>query len=305
MCKLHLMQPLSISSSADFDIWARHKLSLYSPEAKQRILQPLEIGVEQGFNDAQLITLRQQVQDYNLAIYQIEGKLEISPENINFMAGQLGLKTLDAHLCATEDLISVITDTSKDQSSNDHRKRYIPYSNKSLNWHTDGYYNPYHQRVRSIWLHCQQAASRGGENSFIDPEIVYILLRQENPGFIDALSHPEVMRIPANIENGKSIRDETASSVFQGCEDFSQLEMRFSQRKRHIIWRDDSLTREALAFLNELLEQDSIWRIDYRLKAGQGVISNNTLHRRSAYEDDAGSQRVYIRARYYNRIQPN
>ena len=154
-------------------------------------------------------------------------------------------------------------------------------------------------------MHCQQAASRGGENSFIDPEIAYILLRQENPRFIEALSHPEVMRIPANIENEKSIRDETASSVFQVSEDYSQLEMRFSQRKRHIIWRDDYLTREALDFLNNLLEQNSIWRIDYRLQAGQGVISNNTLHRRNAYEDDAGSQRVYIRARYYNRIQPN
>lgn len=299
------MQPLSISSSADFDVWARHKLSLYSPEAKQRLLQPLEIDVEQGFNNAQLITLRQQVQDYNLAIYQIAENRKIEPESINAMAAQLGLKALDANLCANEDLISVITDTSHDSPGSDQRKRYIPYSNKPLNWHTDGYYNPYHQRVRSIWLHCQQAASRGGENSFIDPEIVYILLRQENPWFIEALSHPEVMRIPANIENGKSVRDETSSSVFQVSEGFSQLEMRFSQRKRHIIWRDDSLTREALAFLNELLEQDLIWRIDYRLQAGQGVISNNTLHRRSAYEDDAGSRRVYIRARYYNRIQPN
>ncbi len=299
------MQPLSISNSADFDIWARRKLSLYSLEAKERLLQPININVDQGFDSIQLIKLRQSIQDYNLVIYQIEGKIEIIPENINVMAGQLGLKTLDAHLCATEDLISVITDTSKDQSSNDHRNRYIPYSNKSLNWHTDGYYNPYHRRVRAVWLHCQQAASRGGENSFIDPEIAYILLRQENPGFIGALSHPEVMRIPANIENEKSIRGETASAVFQVCEDFTEMEMRFSQRKRNIIWRDDSITREALAFLNELLEQDSIWRTDFRLQAGQGVISNNTLHRRSAYEDDAGNQRVYIRARYYNRIQPN
>lgn len=299
------MQPLSTSSSADFDIWARHKLSLYSPEAKQRLLQPLEIEVEQGFNNAQLITLRQRVQDYNLAIYQIAENSKIEPESINAMAGQLGLEALDANLCANDDLISVITDTSHDSPGNDQRRRYIPYSNKSLNWHTDGYYNPYHQRVRAVWLHCQQAASRGGENSFIDPGIVYILLRQENPSFIEALSHPEVMRIPANIENDKSIRDETASSVFQVSQDFSQLEMRFSQRKRHIIWRDDFLIREALAFMNELLEQASIWRIDYRLEAGQGVISNNTLHRRNAYEDDEGSQRVYIRARYYNRIQPN
>ncbi|MDH5356219.1 MAG: TauD/TfdA family dioxygenase [Gammaproteobacteria bacterium] len=299
------MQPLSISCSSDFDIWARHKLSLYSTEAKHRLLEPLEINLEQGFSNAQLRTLRQRVEDYNLVIYQLTDNHRFEPEHINTLAGQLGLITLDAHLCVTEDLVSLITDTSQDVTGNDQRKRYIPYSNKPLNWHTDGYYNPYHQRVRAIWLHCQQAASRGGENSFIDPEIVYILLRQENPEFIEALSHPEVMRIPANIVNEKSLREETASSVFQVSEDFSRLEMRYSQRKRHIIWRDDALTREALAFLNDLLEQASIWRVDYRLQAGQGVISNNTLHRRNAYEDDAGNQRVYIRARYYNPIRPN
>lgn len=297
------MQPLNISSPADFDIWARHKFSLYDPEAKQRLLEPLDIDLHQGISSDQLKTLCQYIEDYNLAIYQVKDNTKIDSKNINSMAGQLGLKALDAHLCVTEDLVSVITDTTNCSSTEDRRSRYIPYSNKSLNWHTDGYYNPHHQRVRAVWLHCQQPASRGGENSFFDPEIVYILLRQENPGYIEALSHPEAMRIPANIEHGKTIRDETVSPVFQFSEDFSQLEMRFSQRKRHIIWRDDYLTREALAFLNELLAQDSIWRIDYRLKAGQGVISNNTLHRRNAYEDDADNQRVYIRARYYNRIQ--
>jgi hypothetical protein len=41
------------------------------------------------------------------------------------------------------------------------------------------------------------------------------------------------------------------------------------------------------------------------LRAGQGIICNNVLHKREAFADDAaaGQQRLLYRARYHERIR--
>ena len=298
------MQPFNLSDQIGFESWARRKLSLYSDDCLKTLLRPVEISTDGGISADQKSLLKSRINDYNFAIYRVKNKAQFNAASINQISRLIGLKQLDAHLCAGEDLISTITDTSQMSENGDQRQRYIPYSSKALSWHTDGYYNPYHQRVQAFILHCQQAASAGGENSFIDPEIVYLHLRRENPAYIAALCNNDVMRIPANVQDQACIRPETASSVFQISKDYSVLDMRFSQRKRHIIWRDDALTQQALEYLNELLNSDSVWRINYRLHSGEGVICNNVLHRRSAYEDDDIHNRVFIRARYYNRISP-
>ena len=66
--------------------------------------------------------------------------------------------------------ISNITD-----NSNKTRKKikgeYIPYTNKKLNWHTDGYYYPINLSVKSFLLHCENQAASGGKNQLIDHEV--------------------------------------------------------------------------------------------------------------------------------------
>ena len=295
------MQPFKLSHQSEFENWAEHKLSLYSDDRLRAMLKPLEIAADGTITANQLSELKSRIEDYNFTLFSVSNPDCFNVDSIKTISDKIGLKQLDAHLCANEDLISTITDTN--HISGDQRRTYIPYSNKALSWHTDGYYNPFHQRVQAFLLYCQHAANSGGENSFIDPEIIYLLLRRESPAFIEALCEEDVMRIPENVQDQTCIRAETASSVFQVSSDYSHIDMRFSQRKRHIIWRDDALTRQALEYLNELLNSDSIWRINYRLQDGEGVISNNVLHCRSAYEDNT-EPRVYIRARYYNRISP-
>jgi alpha-ketoglutarate-dependent taurine dioxygenase len=66
------------------------------------------------------------------------------------------------------------------------RKEFIPYTDKPIRWHTDGYYNIPERTVRGMVLHCVQSAASGGENQLLDHEIAYILLRDENPDFIRA-----------------------------------------------------------------------------------------------------------------------
>ena len=296
------MQAFKLSSQSDFDTWSKWKLSLYSPDRIESLRKLIEISPDEPFQPNQLANLRQNIKDFNLTLYRINDPDNFDLAALSRLGRQFGLSQLDANLCAEEDRITIITDRSDQDSSAEHRQRYIPYSNRALGWHTDGYYNPSHQRVRSFILHCVQPALRGGANRFIDPDIVYILLRQENPAFIKALTNPEVMRIPENRGDGGRLRPETATSVFQLSSDYAVLDMRFSQRKKHIIWRDDALTQEALSCLNELLDSNTRWHIDYRLNAGEGIVSNNVLHQRDAFQDNADRRRVYYRARYYSRV---
>ena len=109
-------------------------------------------------------------------------------EQLRAFGAQFGLRRLDHHLCAEEDGISELTVAEADQRGA-LKGEFIPYTNHRLGWHTDGYYNDAEHRIRAILLHCAQPALEGGENAFMDPEIAYIMLRDENPAFITALMH--------------------------------------------------------------------------------------------------------------------
>jgi alpha-ketoglutarate-dependent taurine dioxygenase len=182
---------------------------------------------------------------------------------------------------------------------------YIPYTNRPLNWHTDGYYNRLDEQVRGIVMHCVSASASGGDNLFLDPEIAYLLLRDENPDYIKALMQPDAMTIPPNIEAGTELRPARSGPVFSVAPDTGALHMRFTARTRSIEWKADRNTRLAAGFLLELLASDSIYIIRHRLCAGQGIICNNVLHRRDAFVDDAtdGQERLLYRARYHERIR--
>ena len=296
------MQAFNLGNQPDFDTWSKWKMSLYSPDRIEGLKSAIELNPDEPFRQQQLEKLRLTFDRFNFSLYRIADSDNFDLNALTRLGMQFGLSELDANLCAEEDRITIVSDYTGQDDSNINRQRYIPFSSRAMGWHTDGYYNPQHQRVRSFILHCAQPASSGGSNCFLDPDIVYILLRRENPAFIQALTNPEVMRIPENSDDKNVLRPETATAVFQVSPDHSILDMRFSQRKKHIIWADDSLTMEALACLNDLLESKKQWHIDYRLNAGEGIVSNNVLHQRDAYHDNADNRRVYYRARYYSRV---
>jgi alpha-ketoglutarate-dependent taurine dioxygenase len=171
-----------------------------------------------------------------------------------------------------------------------------------LSWHTDGYYNDPSQRVRSVVLHCAADAETGGENALLDPDIAYIRLRDEDPRFITAFEHPQCMTIPANEGAQGEIRPEVTGPVFS-YENNGAIHMRYSARKKNIRWRDDALTRAARDFLSALLADAGGPVFHYRLQPGEGLISNNVLHNRSAFEDGQGRGRLLYRARFFERIR--
>ena len=126
----------------------------------------------------------------------------------------------------------------------------------------------------------------------------------ENPDYAAALMHPEAMTIPANEEEG-SYRPPSVGPVFFADAETQALQMRYTARTRSIEWRDDPLTREAIAFLQTTLEKPDPLTISLRFEAGQGVLCNNVLHDRTGFDTEARafSPRIVYRVRFHNRVK--
>ena len=231
----------------------------------------------------------------NMAIYRCRDQ-SVSRRAIRVFASRFGLKRLDHHLCANPDGVSELSVAAEGV-----RTDYVPYSNRGLSWHTDGYYNDKPRQINAVLLHCAQSADSGGENALLDPEIAYIRLRDEDPRFIEAFEHPRCMSIPANENSGGEIRPEVCGPVFSYDVD-GRIHMRFSARKKNIRWRDDALTRSARDCLAAILEASNTGVIRYRLQPGDGLVSNNVLHNRTAFTDKPGHNRLLYRARFFDRI---
>ena len=122
------------------------------------------------------------------------------PRDILALGEQLGLVHLDHHQCAEPDGVARLT------AREDTAGRFIPYTRHRLRWHTDGYYQPDTQKIRSFILHCVQPALDGGVNRLLDPRLLYIALRDENPDLIRALTHPRALTVPAHAEDGEERR---------------------------------------------------------------------------------------------------
>ncbi len=232
----------------------------------------------------------------NMAIYTCRDK-NVSRASVRAFAAHFGLRRLDHHLCTNDDGVSELTVAVEGQ-----RAGYVPYSDRSLSWHTDGYYNEESRRVRAVLLHCAHDAATGGDGAVLDPDIAYIRLRDANPAFIDALEHPECMTIPANTGTEGEIRPAACGPVFSYDRASGALHMRYSARKKNIQWRDDATTTAARQFLSDLLADENGPVLRYRLQPGQGLISNNVLHNRTAFEDGPGQKRLLYRARFFDRI---
>lgn len=244
----------------------------------------------------QLIKLCQKT---NFAIYHLSDPLQGDKDFVRRLGNTIGLQRLDGNLCADHDSI-----TSLQVMDTGRHAGYIPYTNRKLSWHTDGYYNDAESQIRGFLMHCVQAAAEGGENLLLDHEIAYIQLRDENQGYIKALMRSNAMTIPANIENGIEVRGEQTGPVFS-VDKSGYLHMRYSARTRNIEWFDDEITRDAVLYLNSLLSENNPYVFRYRLRAGDGIICNNILHCRSAFTDDeqAGAKRLLYRARYFDRVK--
>ena len=290
--------PLDLADADAYRRWRDRKLAARVAEASELVV---EISSRRTPEAAEIEAIRERCRRVNMAIYA--GPVLDPAAARDFVAGlgaAFGLRRLDRNLCAEEDGISAI-----EMRAGKGAGEYVPYTDRALSWHTDGYYNSAAEQVRGVILHCVRSASSGGGNALMDPELAYIRLRDEDPDLIAALMHPEAMTIPANTLGGTEIRPARVGPVFSVDPRDGALHMRYSARKVNVVWRDDATTRAAVAFLNTLLAADGPDILHWRLEPGQGYISNNVLHNRTGFDDapDADAGRLVYRARYYDRVE--
>ena len=284
--------PFDLDNDRAYQAWREDKLENYPENVEELII---EINDPAALTSAEFNALHALVVKTNMAVYA--GNTGRDPEKTipAKLGEQFDLTELDDNKGADDGV------TSLKVVSGQWRGGYIPYTNKPIHWHTDGYYNPLIYQIRALLLHCVSPAEKGGENALLDHEIAYIHLRDTNPDYIEALMASDVMTIPANIMDGKEIRSECTGPVFSVFPD-GNLHMRYTARTRSIEWKDDPVTQAAVKTLGEFLESNSPYIYRATLQSGQGLISNNILHDRSGFEDAGDYKRLLYRLRYYQRI---
>lgn len=289
--------PFNLLNERAYQAWREQKLHQYP-----RNITDIKVSLADvdHITQAEIQRLTRVCAKTNTVIYQCLTPLE-NKDQLRNLGQKLGLQRLDENICADEDGISGL---QVSQGGTRH-EGYIPYTNKPINWHTDGYYNQPEHTIRAMILHCVSDSAQGGDNAILDHEILYILMRDNNPDMVREMMQSDVMTIPANIENGVLVREAQTGPVFSIDPLSGNLHMRYTARKRSIEWKQNDLVKQATSFIDELFEQGSEYIIRYRLNPGEGIISNNALHNRTGFEDDSetNKHRLIYRARYFDRVE--
>ena len=212
------------AKSEDFIEWAAKK-DLDIPSN----INDLKVSISDinHVSKAEISQIKQKLTKFNCCIYASGTNLDDNSKIMRF-AQSLGMRTFDSHNI-DDSAISTIS-ANKDENN----MRYIPYTNKGLNWHTDGYYDS--KPIFSWLLHCIEPALSGGENFLLDHELAireYILKYDD----IIYLTNNETFSIPTD-EVAK--REITSNYVCDMNNEYKKLHINFSMRKENIIVNKDS-----------------------------------------------------------------
>ena len=285
--------PFDPDDERAYRAWRARKLERY-PVAGVPVV---ELADPRAPSAAERAALLDAVARSNMALYTSPLAGVADKDIPRRLGAALGLHRLDANWLADEDGISQVT-----VADGGTRGDFIPYTNRPIGWHTDGYYNPPQRRILGMVLHCVASAAAGGETGLLDHEIAYLLLRDEDPALVRALLRPDAMTIPARVDDDGSTRPAETGPVFHVDPGTGALSMRYTARTRSIAWHPDPDVAAATAALTRLLAGPSPWIHRLTMQPGMGVVCNNVLHERSGFTDDPARPRLLYRARYYDRI---
>jgi hypothetical protein len=288
------VRPFDLEDNETYLRWRDSKLKNY-PQKIEELL--VEINDPRKLKQNEFDALLKLCRKTNMALYA--GRTGTDPDpGIPFSIGRrFGVCGLNKNWLADENAL-----TSLKVHENGIRQHYIPYTSKAINWHTDGYYNTPKEQIHSMMLHSVQGAASGGANGLLDHEVAYIILRDENPEHIRALMSPDVLSIPPRMgEKGEVARRTETGPVFS-ITAAGKLHMRFTIRKKHVIWAENPQTSKAVSALRKILTGDSPYIFQGQLESGMGLLSNNVLHNRNSFVNDTKNVRHFYRSRYFERI---
>jgi len=286
--------PFDLNNTSGYSRWRDRKLADAITDTEDLIV---EFKDPRALSQAEIAALMDRCRRNNMVIYYTPDP-SVDEVMVRRFGSQFGLNSLDANWLADEDGISRVTVSTEDGQ----RQAYIPYTDRAIKWHTDGYYNSPDRQIRAMVLHCVQSAGKGGGNRLMDHEIAYLMLRDSNPDFIRALSMPDAMTIPERTGEDGVARAAQTGPVFSVDPASGKLHMRYTARTRSIIWKQDQITLAAVAALEDLLAADLPYIHRTVLHPGMGVLCNNVLHDREAFSDNPDHPRLLYRARYHDRI---
>jgi len=286
-----------LKDKASYDAWRTVKLKAADAAKK---LAPVEIDNLSQPTESERTELKMRCKIMNFAHYASPSSVqpaEATESALRGFADHMGLRLAETHRSANATGIVALQ-----VSAAPTKRGYIPYTDRAMNWHTDGYYNAPDDYIAGFVLHCVQPAAAGGVNELLDPEVAYIRLRDRNPALLAALMHRRAMSIPENREPDGSVRAESVGPVFFPDPATGRMQMRYTARTRSIKWREDPATDEAQDFLREHLSDDPLIQ-RLTLSAGQGILNNNILHNRTGFSDSDAAQRLIYRVRFHNRVE--
>ena len=293
------------SSDDAFKAWRDRKLAHFPVSAAELVV---EMRNPSAPSAAEAEAVRDRVRRAGMALYvgpALQG-VEESKDLVRGLGTHFGMTRLDQNPYADEDAITPLHVAAGTNRKEAGRKLYIPYTNRAINWHTDGYYNTPERRIRGMILHCvRQAGGAGGENALFDPEMAYLLMRERDPDMVRAFAAMNAMTIPGNDMDADVTRGDVSGPVFSLNSTDGSLYMRYSARKKNIVWADTDATHRAVAFMEALLSgsgEGAKYTFTHRMEPGQGLICNNVLHTRTAFEDVDQQERMMLRARYLDRV---
>ena len=131
-------------------------------------------------------------------------------------------------------------------------------------------------------------------NKYMDHEIAYILYNEMYKNIAD-LMDPKTYTIPKNKLNNREEINNPIFSFHQG-----RLHMKFSMRERNILWNNK--ISKVVNNLKKIIETSREFHITHRLLAGQGVITNNVIHMRTAFTNSENKNRLLYRLRSKKRV---
>ena len=290
---IHPDSPFHPDNATGYADWRAAKLRAYPTRAEDLLVK---IENPKALTADEHALLLAQLQKTNIAIYV--GPDLGADKNVPRMLGQqFGLHRLDANLLSDDDGITTLTVADETEKKGE----FIPYTDRPIRWHTDGYYNPAGRWILGMMLHCVSPAAEGGENALMDHEMLYLMLRDTNPAHIHALMQEDAMSIPPRMDDSGIARAEETGPVFSTLPG-GQLHMRYTARTRSIAWKQDNATLAAVAAIEKLLTQNLPGMFRHRMEPGTGLICNNVLHDRTGFIDSPQQKRMVFRARYYDRV---
>ena len=276
------------NNKTNYKLWADKKLQGFSNKLDDLIV---EIDNPNSLSKSEKAMMHRIINQHNIVFFQINKGVDDVKSSIKMLASQVGLGNYEIDSKSDSDGLTEIKihDNIKTDAE------YIPYTDKQLKWHTDGYYNDDDNLILTWLLFCKNQSENGGLNKYMDHEIAYILFNKSFDNIGDLMLH-NAYRIPENKLTGRKAVDNAIFSFIK-----NKLYMKFSMREKNIIWNDKS--KEAANNLKDIVNNSEKYHISHKFSEGQGVITNNIIHMRTSFTNLEKKNRLLYRLRSKKRMK--